>query len=125
MSQQIKREVLKAFKNLHRTRESVFKGDHKALVAARAEINLNFRKNLSVTDEVEIKKLVKLAEDVNKELRTNVVQAVEKESGIFEVNIREEVPRLENVPFNPDAVIEKPRRGASKCGGAEPQAGKN
>ncbi|XP_055856325.1 complex III assembly factor LYRM7 [Episyrphus balteatus] len=125
MSQQIRREVLKAFKKLHRTREYVFKGDQHALTAARAEINTNFRKNQTVTDEIEIKKLVKLADDVDKELRTNVVQAVEKESGVYEVSIREEVPRLENVPFNPDAIIiEKPRRGPSKCGGGESQASK-
>lgn len=117
MSQQIRKEVLRVFKKLHRTRECVFKGDVKTLAAARTEINTKFRNNNNVSDENEIKKLIKLAEDVDKELRTNVVQAVEKEAGLYQVKIREEVPRLENVPFNPDAIIEKPRRGASKCGG--------
>jgi len=91
--------------------------------------------------------MIKLAQDVDLELRTNVIQAEKKEEGVYgqwehehyintrsklkfgnilftELRITPETTRLDNVVFNPDAVIEKPRRRRGEkntegcCGGA-------
>ncbi|KAH8375130.1 hypothetical protein KR200_006381, partial [Drosophila serrata] len=116
--------VLSAFKRLHRTRQYVFEGDVQALTAGRAKINESFLQNRNETNEDEIQKMIKLAQDVDHELRTNVIQAKKKEEGVYELRITPETTRLDNVVFNPDAVIEKPRRGRGEkntegcCGGA-------
>ncbi|XP_036331176.1 complex III assembly factor LYRM7 [Rhagoletis pomonella] len=122
---QLRREALRAFKNLHRTRQFVFQGDKQTLEAGRKEINEHFRKNRNESNEEEIKKMIKLANDVNKELRTNVVQAVQEKEGVYQLRITEETTRLDNVPFNPDATIEqltprnRKRRPAGGCCGGE------
>lgn len=88
--------------------------------------------------------MVKLALDVDKELRTNVIQAKKKDEGVYgkyslfvlnfssiiinvffphtELRITPETTRLDNIAFNPDAVIEPPRRRKGQpatgcCGG--------
>ncbi|KAH8294312.1 hypothetical protein KR054_010739 [Drosophila jambulina] len=117
-------QVLSAFKKLHRTRQYVFEGDVQALTAGRAKINESFLQNRNETNEDEIQKMIKLAQDVDHELRTNVIQAKKKEEGVYELRITPETTRLDNVVFNPDAVIEKPRRRRGEkntegcCGGA-------
>ncbi|KAH8278373.1 hypothetical protein KR018_001351, partial [Drosophila ironensis] len=117
-------QVLSAFKKLHRTREYVFKGDAQALAAGRLKINESFLQNRSESNEEEIQKMIKLAQDVAHELRTNVIQAKKREDDVYELRITPETTRLDNVVFNPDAIIEKPRRkrGAQSaegcCGGA-------
>ncbi|XP_016999056.2 complex III assembly factor LYRM7 [Drosophila takahashii] len=120
----LRRQVLTAFKKLHRTRQYVFQGDQNALTAGRLKINESFLQNRSETNEDEIQKMIKLAQDVDLELRTNVIQAEKKEDGVYELRITPETTRLDNVVFNPDAVIEKPRRRRGEkntegcCGGA-------
>ncbi|XP_017085519.1 complex III assembly factor LYRM7 [Drosophila eugracilis] len=120
----LRRQVLSAFKKLHRTRQYVFQGDINALVAGRIKINESFLQNRNETSEDEIQKMIKLAQDVDLELRTNVIQAEKKEDGVYELRITPETTRLDNVVFNPDAVIEKPRRRRGDkntdgcCGGA-------
>ncbi|XP_039495602.1 complex III assembly factor LYRM7 [Drosophila santomea] len=120
----LRRQVLSAFKKLHRTRQYVFQGDANALVAGRLKINESFLQNRNESSEDEIQKMIKLAQDVDLELRTNVIQAQKKEEGVYELRITPETTRLDNVVFNPDAIIEKPRRqrGAKNtegcCGGA-------
>lgn len=130
-------QVLQAFKSLHRTKDFVFQGDVKAVSGARILINENFQKNKNVTDETEIQKLLKLSKDVESELKSNVIQAVEKEPGVFgklvaykmyilykiyflaEARITENTPRLDNVMFDPDAPI--PEFGRKKKCCQEPQ----
>ncbi|XP_043656718.1 complex III assembly factor LYRM7 [Drosophila teissieri] len=120
----LRRQVLSAFKKLHRTRQYVFQGDANALVAGRLKINESFLQNRNESSEDEIQKMIKLAQDVDLELRTNVIQAQKKEEGVYELRITPETTRLDNVVFNPDAIIEKPRRqrGVKNtegcCGGA-------
>lgn len=50
--------MLNAFKKLHRTRQYVFQGDDRALVAGRNKINESFQQNRNETNEEEIKKVV-------------------------------------------------------------------
>ncbi|TMW47497.1 hypothetical protein DOY81_007427 [Sarcophaga bullata] len=130
---QIRREVIKAFKKLHRTRQLIFAGDELALKAGRGEINDRFKQNMNETNEENIKKMLQLALDVDKELRTNVIQAKQKDEGVYELRITPETTRLDNFPFNPDAIIKPPRRkgkaattkdGETGCCGSLAPAGK-
>lgn len=47
----LRSRVLLAFKNLHRARLDVFKGDYQALSAGRIKINEEFRKNRAESEE--------------------------------------------------------------------------
>ncbi|GAB0091675.1 complex III assembly factor LYRM7 [Sergentomyia squamirostris] len=67
--------VLTAFKKLHRASHFVFRNDEHAMNAARIKINAEFRKNSNCSDKEEIEKMIKLAEEVEVELRTAVIQA--------------------------------------------------
>lgn len=60
-----------------------FKGDERALVAARNKINEEFKKNKHVQNEGSIDELVKMAIEVQNELKANVIQAKEKEPGVY------------------------------------------
>ncbi|XP_053603720.1 complex III assembly factor LYRM7 [Plodia interpunctella] len=108
--------VLHTFKKLHRTRMKVFSGDEKALTAARVKINEEFNKNKHVTEEDAIKAMIKLGEDVERELRTQVIQAREIKPGVFEARINEDTTKLDNIPFDENAVIEiAPKRRRPCC----------
>ncbi|XP_021200632.1 complex III assembly factor LYRM7 [Helicoverpa armigera] len=98
--------VLQTFKKLHRTRMKVFAGDDRALTAGRLKINEEFQKNKHVTNEDAIKAMVKLAEDVEKELRTQVIQAREVKPGVFVAKITEDTAKFENIPYDDNAVLE-------------------
>ncbi|XP_022825395.1 complex III assembly factor LYRM7 isoform X1 [Spodoptera litura] len=98
--------VLQTFKKLHKTRMKVFAGDERALVAGRLKINEEFQKNKHVTNEEAIKAMIKLGEDVEKELRTQVIQAREVKPGVFEARITDDTVKLENIPFNDNAVLD-------------------
>ncbi|XP_034484371.1 complex III assembly factor LYRM7 [Drosophila innubila] len=124
MSQSVRRQVLSAFKKLHRTRQHVFHGDEKALLAGRQKINESFQQNRNESNAEEIQKMIQLAVDVDHELRTNIIQAQRKKDDVYELRITPGITRLDNVVFNPDAVIEPPRRrkkgdkSTECCGGA-------
>lgn len=75
--------MLKSYKNLRRITEEVFNEDVRAVQAAKNKINDEYRKNRDLTDEKEILERVKMANDVGRELKQNVIQAVEKEPGKF------------------------------------------
>lgn len=76
-------KVLKAFKNLHRTRLKVFQRDDYALSLSRDKINEEFKNKKHVTDENSIRELIKHADDVETILRTQVVQLEKTETGNF------------------------------------------
>ncbi|ALC47211.1 CG34150 [Drosophila busckii] len=127
MSQHLRRQALSAFKKLHRTRQYVFQGDETALIAGRQKINESFQQNRNETNQEEIQKMIQLANDCEHELRTNVIQAKKREDDVYELRITPDITRLDNVVFNPDAIIEKPRRrrgdkNTGCCGGAAMEA---
>ncbi|KAB0801815.1 hypothetical protein PPYR_04001 [Photinus pyralis] len=95
----LRREVLKCFKNLHRTREIVFNGDVRALQKGREKINEEFKKNKDVQELATINELIRFSEEVEKELRTTVVQAREIKPGVFQANIRPDTLKLDNIPY--------------------------
>lgn len=91
MGDSLRREVLQVFKKLHRTRLSTFKGDKYALEVLRNKINDEYRKYKHITNPDAIKELNKFAEEVEHDVRTTIIQAVEKEPGRYELNIRPDV----------------------------------
>ena len=68
-----KREILKAFKKLHRICQETFLGDTRALTEARARINMEFKSNII---KEELPEKLKVANDVGEILKVQVVQAV-------------------------------------------------
>ncbi|XP_046963216.1 complex III assembly factor LYRM7 [Vanessa cardui] len=111
----LKRMVLKSFKQLHRTRLRVFDGDERALTAARLRINDEYNKNKNVENEEAIKAMIKYGEDVERELRTQVIQAKEVKPGVFEAKITEDTVKLDNIPYNDAAIIDDGIRAGQPC----------
>lgn len=99
MADILRREVLRHFKKLHRTRLNTFKGDEHALKVVRDKINEEYRKHKNITDEATIKELHKFAQEVEHEVRTNVIQVVEKEPGVVALRITPDV-LLDNATCN-------------------------
>ncbi|XP_013200174.1 complex III assembly factor LYRM7 isoform X2 [Amyelois transitella] len=93
----------------------IFSGDERALTAARLKINEEFNKNKHVKEEDAIKAMIKLAEDVERELRTQVIQAREIKPGVFEAKVNEDTVMLDNVPFDEHAVIENSPKSRRSC----------
>uniref|UniRef100_A0A1B6FGY2 Complex III assembly factor LYRM7 n=1 Tax=Cuerna arida TaxID=1464854 RepID=A0A1B6FGY2_9HEMI len=99
MSSEFRRDALKIFKCLHRTRRSVFEGDTFALDATRDKLNEEFRKNKHLKNEGVIKKMLKFAEEVDLLLRTTVVQAKLVEPGKYQAKITEDTVKMNNNSF--------------------------
>uniref|UniRef100_A0A182IVI6 Complex III assembly factor LYRM7 n=2 Tax=Anopheles atroparvus TaxID=41427 RepID=A0A182IVI6_ANOAO len=109
----LRREALRWYKILQRTKDEVFAGDFRTITAARQRIREEFIKNKDVTDEKEIKEKIKIAKDVEVELRSSVVQAVRKQPAVFEARITPDTKKMDNVMFDPDAELPPPR--TKKC----------
>uniref|UniRef100_A0A0A9YGB8 Complex III assembly factor LYRM7 n=1 Tax=Lygus hesperus TaxID=30085 RepID=A0A0A9YGB8_LYGHE len=109
-SSQLRKEVLQAFKSLHRTRLYVFEGDAQALNAARDKINEEFKKNKHVEDEEKVKEMLGFTKAVEEELRTTVIQARETEPGKYTLRITPETQKLDNFPFDPNVEIPRSKR---------------
>lgn len=73
--------MLNLFKKLHRAREYAFRGDVNTLAAARQRINDDFKAKKHVTDETSIAELIKCGEEIEKALRTEVIQTRETDNG--------------------------------------------
>lgn len=77
----------------------MFQGDARALQKGREAINEEFKKNKDIQEMQTINELIRYSEEVEKELRTTVVQAKEIKPGVFQANIRPDTLKLDNVPF--------------------------
>ncbi|XP_004931105.1 complex III assembly factor LYRM7 isoform X1 [Bombyx mori] len=110
-----RRLVLQSFKKLHRTRMKVFEGDERALLAARIKINEEFRKNKNVQNENSIKAMIAFGEDIERELRTQVIQAREIKPGVYEARITDDTVKLDNIPFNDHAILEDGTEAPRPC----------
>ncbi|XP_076651933.1 complex III assembly factor LYRM7 [Halictus rubicundus] len=99
MGDNLRRQVLHTFKKLHRTRMNTFQGDEHALTVVRNKINEEYKKYKNVTNSAAIEELNKFALEVEHEVRTTVIQAVEKKSGVFELRITKDTEMVDNVPF--------------------------
>ena len=69
-------EILKLYKQLHRTVQTVFKGDIRAQVVARDKIRSEFCEKKNITELKSIKELLKYGQECDQVLRTQIIQAV-------------------------------------------------
>ncbi|XP_044747411.1 complex III assembly factor LYRM7 [Coccinella septempunctata] len=95
----MKRQVLQSFKSLHKAGKVVFEGDLAALEKVRLKINDEYKKNKNLRDKTVIDEKIKFSKEVEKELRSSVIQAVEVAPGKYEAKIRSETIKLDNIPF--------------------------
>ncbi|CAK9832991.1 Complex III assembly factor LYRM7 [Anthophora retusa] len=99
MGDNLRRKVLHMFKKLHRTRMTIFKNDENALKVVRAKINEEYKKYKNVQNTAAIEELIKFAEEVEHEVRTTVIQAVETEPGKFALRITPDTQLIDNIPY--------------------------
>ncbi|XP_011261610.1 complex III assembly factor LYRM7 [Camponotus floridanus] len=98
MGDSLRREVLRVFKKLHRTRLKTFEGDEHALQVVRKKINDEYRKYKNVTNQAAIEELNKFAQEVEHEVRTTVIQVVETAPGRVAPRLTPDV-LVDNVPY--------------------------
>ncbi|XP_034829764.1 complex III assembly factor LYRM7 [Maniola hyperantus] len=111
----LRKAVLHNFKKLHRTRLRVFDGDERALIAARTKINEEFNKSKHVKDEDAIRAMIQFSEDVERELKSQVIQAREVKPGVFEAKITNDTLKIDNIPYNDSAIPEEAVPGQKPC----------
>ncbi|PBC25123.1 complex III assembly factor LYRM7 isoform X2 [Apis cerana] len=99
MGDNLRQKILQTFKKLHRTRMKTFQGDEHALQVLRNKINEEYKKYKNVTNTAAIEELNKFAEEVEHEVRTTIVQAVETKPGHFELRITPDTTLVDNVPY--------------------------
>lgn len=99
MSINLRNKVLQSFKALHKARKETFAGDVYALSEARKRINEEYQKKKHVSDVSVIDELVKYANEVERELKTTVIQIKETKPGRYQAKITKETVKLDNVPF--------------------------
>ncbi|XP_055534378.1 complex III assembly factor LYRM7 [Wyeomyia smithii] len=109
----LRKEALKWYKTLQRTKNQVFKGDQRTIEAARQRIREEFIKNKDLSSEKDIQEKIKIAKDVDVELRSTVVQAVRVDENRYQARITKDTKKLENVMFDPNAELPPPR--SRKC----------
>ncbi|XP_076293539.1 complex III assembly factor LYRM7 isoform X3 [Lasioglossum baleicum] len=78
---------------------NTFQGDEHALTVVRNKINEEYKKYKNVTNSAAIEELNKFALEVEHELRTAVIQAVEKKPGVFALRITKDTEMVDNVAF--------------------------
>ena len=81
--------VLKLYKQLHRTVQTVFRGDTRAQVISRDKIRSEFDKNKKVTSQQTIDELIKYGNDCDGVLRNQVIQAtaVEGKENVYRATV--------------------------------------
>ncbi|KAG5322132.1 LYRM7 factor, partial [Acromyrmex heyeri] len=91
-------QILRVFKKLHRTRLKTFEDDEYALQVVRDQINKEYKKHKNITNQAVIKELNKFAQEVECEIRTTVIQAVETAPGRVALRLTPDV-LVDNVPY--------------------------
>ncbi|XP_020300224.1 complex III assembly factor LYRM7 [Pseudomyrmex gracilis] len=114
MNEFLRREVLQVFKKLHRTRLKKFEGDEHALQVVRSKINEEYRKYKNVKNQAAIEELNKFAQEVEQEMRTTIIQAVETAPGRLTLNITSDV-LVDNVPSKDQKNIKKDKNQVRCC----------
>ncbi|KAG2496788.1 hypothetical protein HYH03_005196 [Edaphochlamys debaryana] len=84
------------YRQLFRTIRKTFSGDASAITAARRELKSVFAANRHLTDQSRIQECVAEAVDANEFIRDNVIQAVKKDCGNYEVS-PEKAAQLRNL----------------------------
>eukprot|EP00056_Hartaetosiga_gracilis_P001058 m.41994 g.41994 ORF g.41994 m.41994 type:complete len:110 (+) comp10479_c0_seq1:75-404(+) len=93
-------QVLGLYRRLLRARVIAFENDAVAIDAGRKRIKDEFIKNKELDDERKLNKAIRVAEDVEKLLLNNVMQAQATESGNYRLNINERTPLMDNAKLS-------------------------
>ncbi|KAG5889459.1 hypothetical protein JTB14_016439 [Gonioctena quinquepunctata] len=99
MSASLRQKVLQSFKNLHKTRQAVFKGDEYALTEARKKINEEYKKCKNVSEVSSIEEMIKYSQEVEREVKSCVIQAKQVAPGKYQAEITKDTVKLDNVPY--------------------------
>ena len=101
-------EIFKLCKQLHRTVQTVFKGDLRAQLIARDKIRSEFYNNKGVTNEQTINELIKYGYDCENVLKNQVIQAVavDGKENVYRATVIEG-SLVEHTPFNDDVSEEE------------------
>ncbi len=83
MASSTRSRALSLFKTLHRSVQTVFRGDLRAMLIARDKIEAEFRKNRNLTDQGAIEELLKHGADCNKVFLTQMHNYSGKSAKIF------------------------------------------
>lgn len=84
-------KVIGLYKRLLITRNQIFQDDHQTLARSLARLRNEFRQNKNETDINKIEQLIKTGKEVDRLLRTSVLQTVKTE--------KENVYRLKIKPY--------------------------
>ena len=107
------REALRLYKSLHRTVQRVFKGDYRAMFAARDKVCEEFNKYRHVTNVNAVEGLIKQGWEAQATLAQTVVQLEQVKDEKYKLNVREETYKFENNPFRDD-ITDEQYRGANR-----------
>eukprot|EP01134_Creolimax_fragrantissima_P005873 CFRG5873T1 len=87
--------VASSYRRILRTASSTFSGDSQLLDAFRAQIRAKFDENRTETDLKKINKLLKNSVDLEKMLRTNLVQGRHTDRDTIDVRITEDTEKTD------------------------------
>jgi len=90
-------KVLSLYKQLLKTRNTVFENDTKQLSATLTRLRKDFRANINLTDDKKIKEALKLGKDVNRLIRTEVYQVKKIDDKTFRLQVK---PYMLNGPLD-------------------------
>ena len=101
-------EILKLYKQLHRTVQTVFKGDIRAQVVARDKIRSEFSEKKKITEPKSIEELLKYGQECDQVLRTQIIQAVAVpgKENVYRANVTEKC-LVDNSPYRSDVSDEE------------------
>lgn len=83
-------KVITLYKRLLKTRNQVFQGDTQTLNNSLTRLRNDFRANKEETDEKKIAQLIKTGKEVDRILRTQVLQTIKTEKeNVFKLNVKD------------------------------------
>ncbi|CAF0785014.1 unnamed protein product [Brachionus calyciflorus] len=88
MSRSLHTRALNLYKTLYITRNRVFQDDIPVLQNSLIRLRNEFRANKNLTNEAEIKQLLKLGREVNQELETLIQTLPTENPNIYRVRIK-------------------------------------
>ena len=100
--------ILKLYKQLHRTVQTVFKGDIRAQIVARDKIRGEFCEKKNIKDTKSIIELIKYGQECDLVLRTQVIQAVavDGKDNVYRATVTEN-SLVDNAPYRNDISEEE------------------
>jgi hypothetical protein len=114
---QLRNQVLSAYRNLLKSRLIVFRGDNRMLDNSLNEIRNQFRSNKYIRDEKEIERMVKDANDAALFLRSSIIQGVKRVDeqeyhlSLSEEQVKMNIDKTVNInPIDRDFVEREERR---------------